>query len=112
MRIPLKGSDHFSKQVNSAFEKILEAYTESIKPSTEMRKATAMLGREDIPYWFISRTGPDGAQDADFEVDQVIKMASFLTDVPQLVIENNTPIRGTQNLIFQGDYNYNYHIAS
>ncbi len=44
MRIPLKGSDHFSKQVNSAFEKILEAYTESIKPSTEMRKATAMLG--------------------------------------------------------------------
>lgn len=44
MRIPLKGSDHFSKQVNSAFEKILEAYTESIKPSIEMRKATAMLG--------------------------------------------------------------------
>ncbi|MGI0019920.1 MAG: hypothetical protein ACREAY_05580 [Nitrososphaera sp.] len=44
MRIPLKGSDHFSKQVNSAFEKILEAYTESIKPSTEMRKANAMLG--------------------------------------------------------------------
>lgn len=44
MRIPLKGSDHFSKQVNSAFEKILEAYTESIKPSIEMRKANAMLG--------------------------------------------------------------------
>ena len=44
MRIPLKGSDHFSKQVNSAFEKILEAYAESIRPSTEMRKATAMLG--------------------------------------------------------------------
>jgi len=44
MRIPLKGSDYFSKQVNSAFEKILEAYAESIRPSTEMRKATAMLG--------------------------------------------------------------------
>ncbi len=44
MRIPLKGSDHFSKQLNAAFEKIQESYLESIKPAIEMRKAAAMLG--------------------------------------------------------------------
>ncbi|MEO9295726.1 MAG: hypothetical protein ABI347_09025 [Nitrososphaera sp.] len=44
MRIPLKGSDNFSKQVNAAAEKVQEAYLEAIKPAIEMRKADAMLG--------------------------------------------------------------------
>lgn len=44
MRIPLKGSDYFCKQVNAKFEKILEKYLESVKPAIEMRKAAAMLG--------------------------------------------------------------------
>jgi hypothetical protein len=44
MRIPLKGSDNFSEQVNAAAEKVQEAYLEAIKPAIEMRKAEAMLG--------------------------------------------------------------------
>lgn len=44
MRIPLKGSDHFCSQVNTAFEKIQASYLESVKPTIEMRKASAMLG--------------------------------------------------------------------
>lgn len=75
-------------------------------------KAEAMLGDLDIPYWLISRTGPSGAQDANFAVGHVIKMANFLTDYPQYVLEQNTPLRGTQALVFQGSYNWNYRIAS
>lgn len=44
MRIPLKGSDNFSRQLNEAAEKVQEAYMEAIKPAIEMRKADAMLG--------------------------------------------------------------------
>lgn len=75
-------------------------------------RAEALLGFQDIPYWLISRTGPDPSQDIDFEVDHVIKMASFTTDYPQLLLEQNAPIRGVQNLLFDGDYNWNYHIAA
>lgn len=75
-------------------------------------KVTAMLGAEDIPYWVISRTGPDASQDIDFAVEQVIKMVKVTTDVPQLVLSSGAPIMGLQNTIFTGDYNYNYHIAA
>lgn len=75
-------------------------------------KATAMLGSPDIPYWLIKRVGPNASQDVDFEVDHVIKMGRFLTDYPQFVLEANRPIRGIQNLLFQGDSNYNYRIVS
>jgi hypothetical protein len=44
MRIPLKGNDYFCQQVNAAFEKILEAYLDSIKLAITMQKAVAMLG--------------------------------------------------------------------
>ena len=44
MRIPLKGSDYFSRQLNEVAEKVQEAYLEAIKPAIEMRKADAMLG--------------------------------------------------------------------
>jgi len=70
-------------------------------------KVTAMLDHVDIPYWLISRTGPQYAQDQDFTVDHVFKMARFLTDYPQDILENNTPIRGTQALVFQGDVAWN-----
>lgn len=75
-------------------------------------KAEAMLGNFDIPYWLINRTGPTGAQDANFAVGHVISMGRFLTDYPQYVLEQNTPVRGTQSLVFQGDYNFNYRVAS
>lgn len=75
-------------------------------------KAEAMFGKYDIPYWIISRTGPSGAQDADFEIGHVISMADFLTDYPQYVLEQNTPQRGTQALVFQGSVNWNFRVAS
>lgn len=74
--------------------------------------ATALLDYQDIPYWLISRTGPDASQDEDFAVGHVIKMARFLTDYPQDVLEQNGPVRGLQSLVFQGDLNWNYEIAS
>lgn len=71
-------------------------------------KAEALLGSKDIPYWLISRTGPSASQDVDFAAGHKIKMARFLTDNPLLLTERNTPIRGQQNLMFQGDVNWNY----
>lgn len=71
-------------------------------------KATAMLGNVDIPYWIISRTGPNASQDIDFEAGHVIKMGRFLTDYPVDVLENNTPVRGQNSLVFQGDVLWNY----
>lgn len=71
-------------------------------------KATAMLGSVDIPYWFIGRTGPQYSQDENFASGHYIKMARFLTDYPQWVLDNNTPIKGVNALSFQGDVNWNY----
>lgn len=70
----------------------------------------ALLGSSGIRYWLISRTGPDPSQDVPFAAGQVIKMALFETDYPQLVIERNRPVRGTQALVFQGDVNWNHTI--
>lgn len=74
-------------------------------------RATALLDYQDVPYWLISRTGPDASQDIAFDSGQIIKMASFNTDYALDVIENNAPIRGQQNLLFSGDVNWNYEIA-
>lgn len=71
-------------------------------------KATALLDFPDVPYWLISRTGPDLSQDIDFAAGHVIKMAKFMTDYSQLVLENNTPIKKVQNLVYQGASNWNY----
>lgn len=70
-------------------------------------KVTAMLGGVDIPYWLISRTGPNASQDINFAAGHRIKMARFLTDYPIDVLENNTPVRGQQSLVFQGDTLWN-----
>lgn len=76
-------------------------------------KVEAMLGSPDIPYILISRTGPNASQDINFAVGHVIKMASFNTDYPQLTLENNAPVRGTQNFLFNGEVvNWNYTIAA
>lgn len=71
-------------------------------------KVTAMLGGADIPYWIISRTGPNASQDVNFAAGQRIKMARFLTDYPVDVLENNTPVRGSNTLVFQGDVNWGF----
>lgn len=74
--------------------------------------AEALLGFQGIPYWLISRTGPDASQDINFAVGHKIKMASFETDYPTLVLEKGAPIRGAQQLIFTGSQNYNYTVAT
>lgn len=76
-------------------------------------RTSALLGKPDIPYYLISRTGPTGViQDSAFAAEQVISYAKFLTDYPQDVLEQNSPVQGLQNLVFQGQYMLNYHIAA
>lgn len=75
-------------------------------------KITAMLMAPDVPYWLISRTGPNASQDIDFATGHVIKMAKFKTDIPQFVLENNTKVRGTQALLFQGSVNWNHTVGA
>ena len=71
-------------------------------------KITAMLDYQDTPYWVISRTGPNASQDVNFVAGHRIKMARFLTDYPVNTLENNTPVRGSNTLSFQGDVLWNY----
>jgi hypothetical protein len=44
MRLPLKGNDYFTTQVNLAFENIQAEFLEVIKPAISMQKTHAMLG--------------------------------------------------------------------
>lgn len=74
-------------------------------------RVEALMGRADTPYWLISRTGPNASQDINFAAGQKIKMAKFNTDYPQNVMDLNSPIRGTQNLVFKGAVNWNYTVA-
>ena len=48
MRTPIKGDDYFCKEVNSAAEKVQEAFLEAIKPAITMRQARGMLGDSTI----------------------------------------------------------------
>lgn len=75
-------------------------------------KATALLSFPDVPYYIISRTGPNASQDIPFAVGHVIKMALVQTDLPVPVLENNTPVRYSQSFVYQGSSNWNYTIAS
>lgn len=75
-------------------------------------KVTSLLGAPDAPYWLIKRVGPNASQDVNFAVGHVIKMAKFTTDLSVLTLEQNRPVRGTQNLLFTGELNYNYTVAA
>lgn len=75
-------------------------------------KVTAMLDYQDIPYWLISRTGPQGNQDDAFAIGDVIKMAKFNTDYPVDSLANNSSVKGSQTLLFQGSSNWNYHVTA
>lgn len=74
-------------------------------------KVTAMLGAPDIPYWIISRTGPNASQDINFAAGHRIKMARFLTDYPVDVLEQNSPVRGSNTPVFVGDVNWGYTLS-
>lgn len=72
----------------------------------------ALLGAPDIPFWLISRTGPNASQDINFAVGHRIKMALFNTDYPVATIENNVPVKWAQTPAYAGSVNWNYTIAT
>lgn len=65
-------------------------------------KLVAFIGRADIPYYFISRTGPDLSQDVNFTTAHVIKMAMFNTDNPVLVTDQSAPAQISNTLLYAG----------
>ena len=48
MRTPFKGSDYYSRKINSVYEKIEKAYLEAITPRFSMHKTKAMLGDSTV----------------------------------------------------------------
>lgn len=65
-------------------------------------KLVAFIGRADIPYYLISRTGPDLSQDVDFTTDHVIKMVQFSTDNPVLVTDQSAPAQISSTMLYGG----------
>jgi hypothetical protein len=74
--------------------------------------ATGLLELPDSRYWLISRTGKQGSQDANFAINDRIKMALFSTDYAVDLIENGKPLRGQQNFSYAGSLNWNYKVLS
>jgi len=74
--------------------------------------ATGLLDLPDSRYWVISRTGKQGSQDANFAVNDRIKMALFSTDYATDLIENGKPLRGQQSFNYAGGLNWNYKVLS
>jgi hypothetical protein len=76
-------------------------------------KAWAWLAFPDVPFWVISRTGPNSSQDVAFATGQKIKMALFNTDFPAEAPEQTTSGRFVQNFLYAGGpIVWNYQIAS
>ena len=44
MRVPFKGDDYFCRQINTATERVQEAFLDAIKPAIVLRQQNAMLG--------------------------------------------------------------------
>lgn len=81
-------------------------------------KLEAWVMSPDVPYWIISRTGPQNSQDIAFAIGQKIKMASFKTDYPIWVLDASGQERIQQNWLYDGagfggvSINWNYQIAA
>lgn len=76
-------------------------------------KAWAWLAFPDVPYWVISRTGPNNSQDAAFAVGHKIKMALFNTDYKVEAPDQTNSARFTQQFLYGGGaIVWNYQIAS
>ena len=76
-------------------------------------KAWAWLSFPDVPYWVISRTGPNASQDIAFATGQKIKMALFNTDYKVEAPEQTNSGRFSQTFLYGGGaINWNYQIAS
>lgn len=65
-------------------------------------KAWAWLAFPDVPYYVISRTGPNASQDVPFAVGQKIKMALFNTDYKVEAPEQSSSGRFQQNFLYGG----------
>lgn len=65
-------------------------------------KAWAWLAFPDVPYYVISRTGPNASQDIAFAVGHKIKMALFNTDYPVEAPEQNSSGRISQTFLYGG----------
>lgn len=65
-------------------------------------KAWAWLAFPDVPYWVISRTGPNSSQDVPFAVGHKIKMALFNTDYFAEAPEQNSSARFSQSFLYGG----------
>ena len=65
-------------------------------------KAWAWAAFPDVPYWVISRTGPNASQDIAFAAGQKIKMALFNTDYPVEAPEQSSSGRFQQNFLYSG----------
>ena len=75
-------------------------------------KIHALIGAPDIPFWLISRTGPNASQDINFAVGHRIKMAKFTTDYPVATLESGTPVKWAQTPAFAGSVLWNYTLAT
>jgi hypothetical protein len=65
-------------------------------------KAWAWLAFPDVPYYVISRTGPNASQDIPWVVGHKIKMALFSTDYPVEAPEQSSSGRFQQNFLYAG----------
>ena len=79
-------------------------------------KLEAWIGSPDVPYYLISRTGPQSSQDIAFAVGQRIKMVSVKTDFPTWVLGQSDNAKIQQSFLYDGSpavsVNWNYTIAS
>lgn len=77
-------------------------------------KAWSWLAFPDVPYWVISRTGPNASQDIAFAIGQKIKMALFTTDYPVETAEQTAFGKIQQNFLYAGGavINWNFQIAA
>lgn len=85
----------------------------TVDPTSLFNKAWAWMAFPDVPYWVISRTGPNSSQDIAFAVGHKIKMALFNTDYPAELPEQSTSGRLQQNWLYAGGaIVWNYQLAS
>lgn len=79
-------------------------------------KIWAWLAFPDVPYWVISRTGPDASQDVPWAVGHRLKMALFSTDYLVEAPEQAASGKASQTFLFGGGVasavNWNYKIAA
>lgn len=79
-------------------------------------KLEGWIGAPDIPYYIISRTGPQNSQDIAFAVGHRIKMLAVKTDYPVWVLGQTDNAQIQQNFLYDASpvvsINWNYVVAS